>query len=172
MSRNHNAQFSTNVLDVLPIIVFYKWLNLGYTMEYQSLFTYYITLAGPVLYPRGPAYPVTLIFPQKPWSRHWLPSWIHLIQQGILNKIYLGPHYCWCPHQPPLWLSHQTESFTTPNHQDIHSHLLLLWLQLPIFRVDEGGKLFRLAYSMQLCIDHKVIADPTSCHASSINGKV
>ena len=41
-----------------------------------------------------------------------------------------------------------------------------------IFRIDEGGKFYRPADFMQVCIDHGVIVDITGSYSSSINGKI
>ena len=55
----------TNTLDMLPISIFYKWPNLGYTQDYQIISLNSPTLAAPVLLQRYPAYPITPMFPQK-----------------------------------------------------------------------------------------------------------
>ena len=115
---------STNTLEILPIGIFYKWPNLGYTQDHQIPSPNSPTLSVPILLPGYLAYPATPMFPHNTSIQSLAFILTSDSSKRSPAESLPQPSPFWCYHQPPIWLYHHTELSTTPTLQGLHSVLL------------------------------------------------
>ena len=103
---------STNPLAMPTISLLSKWLNLGYTYDYQSLPPNYPTLFKPVLLPKEISCPVIPIYPQKTYIQV-----LYFILNSSSSTRYPAKKL---PHSSPLLMLPPATSLDIPPYQNIH----------------------------------------------------